>query len=216
MPMPTEDRVSRLVAALVEGRGYDLEGVRVTAAGAKSTVQVMVDGDAGVGLDAIAELSSAVSEVLDEAGDFGETPYTLEVTTPGVDRPLTSERHWRRARGRRVRMLVDGVELTGRVGEVREGEVALVQRGKAGPAVRAVPLTQVSMAVVQVEFNPPDPRELELAGGVQQGRPRPGAEVPDDTAVAEDTAVDDTAVDDTAVEDDMADLSVEKAGEHGE
>jgi ribosome maturation factor RimP len=197
MPMPTEDRVSRLVAALVEGRGYDLEGVRVTAAGKRSTVQVMVDGDAGVDLDAIAELSSAVSEALDEAGDFGETPYTLEVTTPGIDRPLTSERHWRRARGRRVRMLVDGAELTGRVGEVGAGEVAIVARGKTGPTVRTVPLSQVSAAVVQVEFNPPDPRELALAGGVAAGRPRPGAAEEDDST-------------------DPTDPSVEKAGEHEE
>lgn len=195
MPMPTEDRVSRLVAALIEDRGYDLEGVRVTPAGKRSTVQVMVDGDAGVDLDAIAELSTAVSEALDEAGDFGESPYTLEVTTPGIDRPLTSERHWRRARGRRVRMLVDGVEVIGRVGEVRDGEVAVVERGKAGPAVRAVPLSQVSGAVVQVEFRPPDPRELELAGGVQSGRPQPGAAEEDD---------------------EPTDLSVEKAGEHEE
>jgi ribosome maturation factor RimP len=194
MPMPTEDRVSRLVAALVEGRGYDLEGVRVTAAGARSTVRVMVDGDEGVDLDAIAELSAAVSEALDEAGDFGGTPYTLEVTTPGIDRPLTSERHWRRARGRRVRMVVDGVELVGRVGGLRDGEVAIVERGKAGPAVRTVPLSQASGAVVQVEFNAPDPRELELAGGVQPGRPRPGA----------------------AEEDDTTGPSVEKAGEHEE
>jgi ribosome maturation factor RimP len=173
MPMPTEDRVSRLIAALLDERGYDLEGVRVTSAGKRSTVQVMVDRDEGVDLDAIAELSTAVSTALDAADDFGEHPYTLEVTTPGVDRPLTAPRHWRRARGRRVRLLLGGEPLVGRVGAVHDDTVELVIAGKTGPTVQTISLAEVTKAIVQVEFAPPDPRELALAGGVSRGRPAP-------------------------------------------
>lgn len=190
MPMPTEDRVSTLLAAPIARRGYDLESVRVAAAGARTTVRVMVDGDDGVDLDAIAELSTELSQILDDAGEFGATPYTLEVTTPGIDRPLTLERHWRRARARLARLsLTDGRTLSGRIGEVAGANgdlaVAIVVPGKGGPSVEQVRLADIDQAVVQVEFSRADPRELALAGGVPDGRPVSGAEPAGD--IADDT-----------------------------
>ena len=74
----------------------------MTAAGRRSVVRVVVDRDGGVDLDAVAEVSRAVSEALDGADDLGSSPYVLEVTSPGVDRPLTAPRHWRRNAGRLV------------------------------------------------------------------------------------------------------------------
>ncbi len=184
MPMPTEERVSQLVAGLVERRGFDLEGVAITAAGrSQARVKIVVDSDSGVDLDQIAALSSEVSEVLDEAGDFGETSYLLEVTTPGIERPLTAPRHWRRARGRKVRVTLrpgapqpeDGDRFDARVGAATETEVALVLGGKRKPHRVTVPLADIDRAVVQVEFSPPGAAEMELAGGVAPGRPEPGA-----------------------------------------
>jgi ribosome maturation factor RimP len=93
--------------------------------------------------------------------------YVLEVTSPGVDRPLTTEKHYRRARGRKVELtLSDGSQLTGRLGEIRDGTVRLVVRegGRASFSVRELPVNAISNAVVQVEFSPPSQRELELAG----------------------------------------------------
>ncbi|NNH72921.1 ribosome maturation factor RimP [Nocardia uniformis] len=183
MPMPTEERVSQLVAGLVERRGFDLEGVAIAAAGTESKVKVVVDSDGSTDLDAVADLSSDISEALDAAGDFGETPYVLEVTTPGIDRPLTTLRHWRRAQGRKVKiMLRDGAEapegkpkFEARVGASTDTEVALVLGGKHKPHRVTVPLADIETAVVQVEFSPPGAAELELAGGVAPGRPKPGA-----------------------------------------
>ncbi|WP_306362379.1 ribosome maturation factor RimP [Nocardia sp. CC227C] len=198
MPMPTEERVSQLVAEPVERRGFDLEGVEIAAAGTEQAkIKVIVDSDGPTDLDAVAELSSELSALLDEAGDFGETPYLLEVTTPGVDRPLTAPRHWRRARGRKVAVTMrPGTEspegkpkFEARVGAVTETEtdVALVLGGRRNPHRVTVPLADIETAVVQVEFNPPGAAELELAGGVAPGRPQPGAqEVPE---VSEETAV---------------------------
>ncbi|UGT42247.1 ribosome maturation factor RimP [Nocardia yamanashiensis] len=190
MPMPTEERVSQLVAELVERRGFDLEGVAISAAGTEhAKVKVTVDSDGTASLDAVADLSSDISEALDEAGDFGETPYLLEVTTPGIDRPLTLPRHWLRAQGRKVKIVLrPGAEspeekgkpaFEARVGVLSEAEVALVLGGKRKPHRVTVPLADIQSAVVQVEFNPPGAAELELAGGVAPGRPQPGAqEVP--------------------------------------
>ena len=95
------------------------------------------------------------------------SPYVLEVTSPGVDRPLTTEKHYRRARGRKVELtLSDGSQLTGRLGETETAPSRLVVRegGRANFSVRELPLDGITKAVVQVEFSPPNQRELELAG----------------------------------------------------
>lgn len=189
MPMPTEERVSRLVAGLVAGRGFDLEGVEVSTAAGQTRVRVIVDSDETADLDSIAELSSQVSECLDEADDeFGATRYLLEVTTPGIDRPLTAGRHWRRARGRKVRVtprsgtappepgLPNPYEA--RVGALEGDRIALVLGGKRAPRLVTVELRDIERAVVEVEFSPPGARELELAGGVAPGRPPSGADAP--------------------------------------
>ncbi|MFE3443905.1 ribosome maturation factor RimP [Nocardia sp. NPDC059180] len=203
MPMPTEERVSQLVAGLVERRGFDLEGVEISTAGrhadAEARVRVIVDSDDPADLDAIADLSHEVSAQLDDAGDFGESPYLLEVSTPGVDRPLSTERQWRRAQGRKVRVtLRPGAEppdpggkasFDARVGKLADDTVALVLGGKAKPHRVSLALADIATAVVQVEFSPPSPRELELAGGVAPGRPAPGSE-PDTTVPAGADAAD--------------------------
>lgn len=173
MPVPSKERVVELLSGLVDRQGYDLEDVTVTQAGKHSVVRVMVDGDAGLELDAVAELSRVISDVFDAASEFGEAPYTLEVTSPGVDRPLTEPRHWRRARGRKVSVEFADEQLTGRVGALGDGVVALVLPGKGGPVVREIALADVVKAVVQVEFSKPNPAELELAGGVAEGRVLP-------------------------------------------
>ncbi|PRC49731.1 ribosome maturation factor RimP, partial [Mycobacterium sp. ITM-2017-0098] len=112
---------------------------------------------------AVAELSRAASELLDA---LESAPYVLEVTSRGVDRPLTSEKHYRRSQGRLVEMsLSDGSVLTGRIGRVRDGIVDIVVRQvKKGPVVREIALDVITKAVVQVEFSSPSSRELELAG----------------------------------------------------
>jgi ribosome maturation factor RimP len=96
-------QLGRLLEPVVSAAGMDLENVRITAAGRRRLLRVVVDADGGVSLDDITLISRALSAELDANGAMGETPYTLEVSSPGVDRPLTEPRHWRRAAGRLVR-----------------------------------------------------------------------------------------------------------------
>ncbi len=199
MPMPTEERVSRLVAGLVAGRGFDLEGVEVSTAAGQTRVRVIVDSDETADLDSIAELSSEVSARLDEADDeFGAARYLLEVTTPGVDRPLTADRHWRRARGRKVRIRLrpgvtppePGLPTTfeARAGALEGDRIALVLGGKRAPRLVTAALGDIERAVVEVEFAPPSARELELTGGVASGRPPAGADAAEHTATTVDAS----------------------------
>jgi ribosome maturation factor RimP len=96
------DDLARLLEPVVHAAGLDLEAVRVSPAGRRRLLRLVVDADGGVGLDKIADVSREVSGRLDASGIMGETPYTLEVSSPGIDRPLTEPRHWRRAVGRIV------------------------------------------------------------------------------------------------------------------
>jgi ribosome maturation factor RimP len=101
-PLPEPADLARVLEPVVRAAGMDLESVRVSPAGRRRLLKLVVDADGGVGLDAIAEVSREVSARLDASGAMGEVPYTLEVSSPGVDRPLTEPRHWRRAQGRLV------------------------------------------------------------------------------------------------------------------
>lgn len=151
-------RLVQLLTPAVEAGGHDLEDVSVSSAGRRSVIRVVVDKDGGVTLDDIAAVSRQVSDVLDTAEV--EEPqllggsYVLEVTSPGVDRPLTQPRHWRRNAGRLVKaVLADGSTLTGRVVSADDAEVVLDVEGTQ----RTVLLTGVRSATVQVEFSREDP-----------------------------------------------------------
>src|SRR5712691_5477483 len=96
------ERLATALEPAVAAMGMDLESVRITSAGRRRRLRIVVDADGGVSLDDIAQVSREVSATLDRAAAMGETTYTLEVSSPGVDRPLTEPKHWRRAAGRMV------------------------------------------------------------------------------------------------------------------
>jgi ribosome maturation factor RimP len=95
-------RVTSVIEPVLHAMDVDLEGVKIASAGRRRVLRVIVDADGGVSLDDIAEISREISARLDAKNAMGDAPYTLEVSSPGVDRPLTQPRHWRRAIGRLV------------------------------------------------------------------------------------------------------------------
>lgn len=143
------DRLVELIEPIAAQAGLDLEGVTVTPAGKRRLLRVVVDKDGGVGLDETSELSRAVSDALDASDAMGEGPYTLEVTSPGVDRPLTEERHWRRAQGRLVRVpLRQEGEITGRVVAADGAGVSM----DVGGTRRSLAYEEMGRGHMQVEF----------------------------------------------------------------
>ncbi len=122
-PVPDTDRLTRLLEPVVHALDMDLEGIRVTAAGRRRILRVFVDADGGVSLDDIALASRELSLKLDGAADMGEQPYTLEVSSPGVDRPLTQPRHWRRAIGRLVVAPLTAADQDGNGVAAAEGRI---------------------------------------------------------------------------------------------
>lgn len=161
MPRPQPEQVSdRLRPTLeraVSSVGFDLEEIDIRQAGRRKLVRVVVDADSGVGLDDIAVVSRQVAAELDEQDEVLGGPYTLEVTSPGVGRPLTALRHWRRAHLRAVEItLVEGPSLSGRVGRAGDEAVRVLVDG----SVCEVRYADVERAAVKVEFRSPPAAEL--------------------------------------------------------
>jgi ribosome maturation factor RimP len=159
--------VTELLAGEFARSGYEIEEVVIDSGARPPRIMVIADGDTALDLNTVAALSRSASALLDGLDNLRDH-YVLEVSSPGVDRPLTSEKHFRRARGRKVELqLSDGSQLTGRVGQTRDDAVALVVRRGRGSdqkwELRWIDFAKITKALVQVEFSPPNQDELDLA-----------------------------------------------------
>jgi ribosome maturation factor RimP len=153
------DSLVRLLAPVVEAQGLDLEDVVVTQAGKRRQLRVVVDQDGGISLDTVAAVSTAVAAQLDDSDAMGGSPYVLEVTSPGVDRPLTAPRHWRRNRTRLVKVATaEATALEGRLVEVDDDGIGVESDG----VVTRLAWDRVASGRVQVEFNRPSKTEGEV------------------------------------------------------
>lgn len=151
---PRVSAVRERVEPILATRGVDLEDVTITMVGRREVVTIVVDRDGGVDLDLIAEVSSDISGVLDESPSLFPGAYVVEVTSPGVDRPLTELRHWRRALGRLVTVDRMSVGLiTGRVSAVAPVSATLTL---ADGREEVVNFESVGHARVEVEFDRKD------------------------------------------------------------
>lgn len=150
------EKLAPLVADAVARAGFELEELQVQQAGRKQLVKVVVDGENGIGLDEVADVSRAVSEALDQREDVLLGAYTLEVTSPGLDRPLTKPRHWRRARLRKVAVKLAEEKFAARVGDADDEGVELLVDGR----LRHVGYPEIEHAVIEVEFKEPPAAEI--------------------------------------------------------
>lgn len=144
------DRLEKLVAGCVGELGFDLEALELTPAGKKRVLRIAIDQDGGVTIDDITSTTRAISAALDESDVMGQLPYTLEVTSRGVDRPLTEARHWRRNNDRLVSaQLTDGTTVDGRIGDSDDDGVDI----STAQGVQRLAYADVAKALVQIELN---------------------------------------------------------------
>jgi ribosome maturation factor RimP len=158
---PVNDkRLAELIEPVVAAAGMDLESVRMSVAGKRRLLRIVVDGDHGVSLDDAADVSREISAMLDEGNALAEVPYTLEVSSPGVDRPLTEPRHWRRAVGRLVKVKVTGEgTVEGRILAADADGVTLdLPKGE-----RRLGLAELGPGAIQIEFGRIPDAELDQA-----------------------------------------------------
>jgi len=160
---PVDDkRLAGLLQPVVAAAGMDLESVRMTTAGRRRLLRIVVDSDHGVSLDDAALISRELSTTLDATDVLGDVPYTLEVSSPGVDRPLIEPRHWRRAVGRlvRVKAAAEGT-VQGRVLAADDDGVTIDVDG----AKRRFAYGDLGAGAVQVEFGRLADAELDDVSG---------------------------------------------------
>ena len=155
--MALKDQISELVTPAVSDQGFYLEDVHVATPGSHRIVTCIVDGDASLNLDQVTTISRVISELLDEASFMGEMPFTLEVTSPGVDRPLTQPRHFAKNIDRLLKIIkLEGSEVTGRILSNTDQDVTLTVAVKKETIEQTVSLSEIKRAVVEIEFNRKD------------------------------------------------------------
>jgi ribosome maturation factor RimP len=145
--------VRAVIEAAATGAGYELEALTIKPVGRRHLVRVTIDGDGGLGLDVIAEVSRVISRALDDAEEGGRQlipgEYQLEVSSPGVDRPLSTAAHWRRNIGRTVKVKAGERTLTGRITAANDQAITLDVAGVA----HQLQLGDLGPGHVQVEFS---------------------------------------------------------------
>ncbi|MFD9910195.1 ribosome maturation factor RimP [Streptomyces sp. NPDC059063] len=163
MSTTQSERLRELLEPLVSSQGLDLEEIEVASVGRKRVLRVVVDSEDGVDLDAIADVSRALSAKLDETDAMGDGEYDLEVGSPGAERPLKERRHYDRAVGRLAKFqLAEGGELVARILKVDDEGVDLEVPGVKGrkPTARRLAFDAIDKARVQVEFNRKDMKDM--------------------------------------------------------
>ncbi|MFJ6661973.1 ribosome maturation factor RimP [Streptomyces sp. NPDC091377] len=162
MSTTQSERLRELLEPLVASQGLDLEEIAVDSVGRKRVLRVVVDSDTGADLDQVADVSRALSAKLDETDAMGDDEYTLEVGTPGAERPLTEPRHYVRATGRLARFqLAAGGDVVARILTVDDDGVDTEVPGVKGrkPTAHRLSFEEIAKARVQVEFGRPDKGE---------------------------------------------------------
>lgn len=155
---PPNETLLEVLREPLAANGLDVEAVELGAAGRRRVVRVLVDKDGGVTLDDLAAATVVVGNRLDDSAVLDDRPYTLEVTSPGTDRPLTAPRHWRRNIARLVSVrLNDTTSLEGRI--LAAGEEAATVDVAGEPT--EVGYADIETARIQIEFNRPRLEEVE-------------------------------------------------------
>lgn len=155
--MAITDQIAALVTPAVQAQGFFLEDVHLVSPGKHRIVTCIVDGESALNLDQVTSVSRVISELLDEAPFMGETPFTLEVTSPGVDRPLTKPRHFVKNYDRLLKVVKnDGDVVTGRITASSELDVTLLVETKKESGEVVVAYSDIKRATVEIEFNRKD------------------------------------------------------------
>jgi len=155
--MALKDQIAQLVTPEVEAAGYFLEEVHLVTPGNQRIVTCIVDGESALNLDQVTSASKIISGLLDEAAFMGETPFTLEVTSPGIDRPLTLPRHFAKNLTRLLKVtLNDGNVVTGRIASNSDTSVLLEVAEKKETKELSIDFIDIKRAVVEIEFNRKD------------------------------------------------------------
>ncbi len=143
--MSNKEQVLAVITPAIESLGFYVEDITITSAGKRSMLTVIVDGDTHLSLDQVTVATKAISEIVENLPTLGNNPFTLEVTSPGLDRPLTKPRHWRKNQDRLIKIvLTNGKEIKGRIKDSTENAVTVDEQ--------TINFADIKRATLEVEF----------------------------------------------------------------
>jgi ribosome maturation factor RimP len=143
--MSNKEQVAAVITPAIQALGFYVEDISITTAGRRSMLTVIVDGDTHLSLDQVTVATKAISEIVENLPTLGNNPFTLEVTSPGLDRPLTKPRHWRKNKDRLIKIVLnDGKEITGRIKDSTNDEVIVDEQ--------KVAFVDIKRATLEIEF----------------------------------------------------------------
>jgi ribosome maturation factor RimP len=143
--MSNKEQVLAVITPAIESLGFYIEDITITSAGKRSMLTVIVDGDTHLSLDQVTVATKAISEIVENLPTLGNNPFTLEVTSPGLDRPLTKPRHWRKNQDRLIKIILnDGKEVTGRIKDSTESSVTVDEQ--------VINFADIKRATLEIEF----------------------------------------------------------------
>jgi ribosome maturation factor RimP len=143
--MSNKEQVAAVITPAIQALGFYVEDISITSAGRRSMLTVIVDGDTHLSLDQVTVATKAISEIVENLPTLGNNPFTLEVTSPGLDRPLTKPRHWRKNKDRLIKIVLnDGKEITGRIKDSTDDEVIVDEQ--------KVAFVDIKRATLEIEF----------------------------------------------------------------
>ena len=143
--MGKKEEISAVITPALSTLGFYLEDITITTAGKRSMLTVIVDSDTHLSLDQVTAATKAIGELVENIQSLGDSPFTLEVTSPGIDRPLTKPRHWRKNLDRLVKIVLqDGKEVKGRIKDASELSATVDQQ--------VILFTDIKRATLEIEF----------------------------------------------------------------
>ena len=143
--MSNKEQVAAAITPAIESLGFYVEDIAITSAGRRSMLTVIVDGDTHLSLDQVTVATKAISEIVENLPTLGNNPFTLEVTSPGLDRPLTKPRHWQKNKDRLIKIILnDGKEILGRIKDSTQSAVTVDEQ--------VVNFADMKRATLEIEF----------------------------------------------------------------
>jgi ribosome maturation factor RimP len=143
--MSNKEQVAAAITPIIESLGFYVEDIAITSAGKRSMLTVIVDGDTHLSLDQVTVATKAISEIVENLPTLGNNPFTLEVTSPGLDRPLTKPRHWQKNKDRLIKIILnDGKEIKGRIKDSTQLAVTVDEQ--------VINFADMKRATLEIEF----------------------------------------------------------------
>ncbi len=152
----TRQKVQYLAAQVAEDEGFELVSVEFQPSGRRSLVRIVIDKEGGVKISDCERMSRSLEALLD-VEDPIKTSYTLEVSSPGLDRPLASLKDFQKHIGRLARVITsekmdNATFFVGRIMDVGETWVRLQLEKKGEKRDIFIPLDRISRARLEIEF----------------------------------------------------------------